>query len=124
MIRAIIAKIRGLLVWTILTASTIGPGTVAMCSKAGADFKTALLWCVLVASVVAWVLQEGAGRLTLLGGRSLGEAVRFMSPGGCAARVRQALAVFVVVGGFAYECNNFSGTMDAVRLVVPDPAAR
>ena len=31
---------------------------------------------------------------------------------------------FVVVGGFAYECNNFSGTMDAVRLVVPDPAGQ
>ena len=32
-----------------------------LCSKAGADFKTSLLWCVLVASVVAFVLQEGAG---------------------------------------------------------------
>ena len=29
-----------------------------------------------------------------------------------------------MVGGFAYECNNFSGTMDAVRLVVPDPAGQ
>ena len=61
MLRAILAKVKSLLVFTILTASTIGPGTVAMCSKAGADFKTALLWCVLVASVVAFVLQEGAG---------------------------------------------------------------
>ena len=57
----ILAKVKSLLVFTILTASTIGPGTVAMCSKAGADFKTSLLWCVLVASVVAFVLQEGAG---------------------------------------------------------------
>ena len=32
-----------------------------LCSKAGADFKTSLLWCVLVASVVAFVLQEGGG---------------------------------------------------------------
>ena len=61
MLRAILAKVKSLLVFTILTASTIGPGTVAMCSKAGADFKTSLLWCVLVASVVAFVLQEGAG---------------------------------------------------------------
>ena len=67
MLRALLAKVKSLLVFTILTASTIGPGTVAMCSKAGADFKTALLWCVLVASVVAFVLQEGAGRLTLVG---------------------------------------------------------
>ena len=28
--------LRDLLVWTVLTASTIGPGTVTMCSKAGA----------------------------------------------------------------------------------------
>ena len=76
MLRAILAKVKSLLVFTILTASTIGPGTVAMCSKAGADFKTALLWCVLVASVVAFVLQEGAGRLTLVGGAPPRRATR------------------------------------------------
>ena len=76
MIRAIIAKIRGLLVWTILTASTIGPGTVAMCSKAGSDFGNALLWCVVVASATAMVMQEASARLTIHADLTLGQALR------------------------------------------------
>ena len=50
----------GLLVWTVLTASTIGPGTVIVCSKAGSDFGLALLWTLLAASFVAFTLQEAA----------------------------------------------------------------
>ena len=34
--RDLVASVRSVLLWTVLTASTVGPGTVAMCSKAGA----------------------------------------------------------------------------------------
>ena len=77
---ALMSIIRDLLVWTVLTASTIGPGTVTMCSKAGADYGALLFWCVIVAAIVAWVMQEGTGRLTIASGLTLGEAVRALSP--------------------------------------------
>ena len=114
--------VRSLLVWTILTASTVGPGTVAMCAKAGADSKAKLLWCVLVAATVAWVLQENAARLTLVSGMSLGSCGRARMRHGSLAAMRALLAAFVVFGGLAYEANNFAGTMSAVKLVVHNDA--
>ena len=47
------ASLRALLVWTVLTASTIGPGTVTMCSKAGADYGATLVWAVLISAAIA-----------------------------------------------------------------------
>ena len=52
-----------LLRWSVLAASTIGPGTVIVCSKAGADYALTLLWALVLASFVAYALQEGAARL-------------------------------------------------------------
>ena len=72
-IRAAVAHLRSLLVYSVLTASTIGPGTVAMCAKSGSEYDTALLWCVLVAAAVAWVMQQGSARLTLVSERTLGQ---------------------------------------------------
>ena len=112
------SRLRGLLVWTVLTASTIGPGTVTMCSKAGADYGAQLLWAVCIAAAVAWIMQEGSGRLTLVSGRSLGDAVRHLTPSGVPRIGRHLFAAFCVVGNFAYECNNFAGTMAAVEIML------
>lgn len=103
---------RHLLTWTVLTASTIGPGTVAVCSKAGADHKGKLVWCVVIAACIAWTLQEGAGRLTIASGRTLGEYVLARSPKSRLKLLRYFFVAFVVIGNFAYECNNFAGTSE------------
>ncbi|KAH8048681.1 hypothetical protein JL720_15797 [Aureococcus anophagefferens] len=74
-----------LLRWSVLAASTIGPGTVIVCSKAGADYALTLLWALVLASFVAYALQEGAARLSLLGRTTLGRAMRTMWGGGADA---------------------------------------
>ena len=94
---------------------------VAMCSKAGADFGASLFWCVIVAAAVAWVMQEGTGRLTLVAGQTLGEAVRTLTPSGLPLLGRHLLAAFALVGNFAYECNNFAGTMAAIDILLHPP---
>lgn len=109
-------EIRSLLVWTVLTASTIGPGTIAMCSKAGADYKGVLIWCVLIAALIAWVMQEGTARLTIASGRSLGDYIREQTQTSRRLMLARCFfAAFVVVGNFAYECNNFAGTSASER---------
>ena len=65
---------------------------------------------VIIAGAIAWVMQEGSARLTLASGHSLGEAVRLKTTQGWAVVGRYAFACFVLVGNFAYECNNFAGT--------------
>ena len=123
--RAAGAHLRSLLVYSVLTASTIGPGTVAMCAKSGSEDDTALLWCVLVAAAVAWAMQEGSARLTLASDRTLGQCLRALTASRRSLRaVRHLLLAFIVVGSFAYTCNNFAGTMAAVDMVVGSAAAR
>ena len=117
------SHIKGLLVWTVLTASTIGPGTVMMCSMAGAEYQEKLFWCVLVAAMVAWIMQEGSGRLTILTGKSLGMAVRALTPrsSGWPYVCRHLLALFCAIGNMGYEMNNFAGTMAAVEIMLEPP---
>ncbi|KAH8067052.1 hypothetical protein JL720_12562 [Aureococcus anophagefferens] len=118
-----------LLRWSVLAASTIGPGTVIVCSKAGADYALTLLWALVLASFVAYALQEGAARLSLLGRTTLGRAMRTMwgggadaTPGGC-----YAVAAGVLLGNTAYQANNFVGAAEALyALGAPrsDPGVR
>ena len=119
-----------LLRWSVLAASTIGPGTVIVCSKAGADYALRLCWSLVLASFVAYSLQEGAARLSLVGRTTLGQAMRTMwgggggrgTPRGCAA-----VALGVLVGNTAYQANNFVGAAEAAyALGAPrdDPAVR
>jgi len=118
------ARTRNILKYCVLTASTIGPGSVAMCAKAGADYGHRLVWCVAVAVAVAWSLQDGAGRLTIEGKRSLGQAIRDLSPSGAKAVARHALTLFVLAGSVAYECNIFSGVASGVELLTDESAIR
>ena len=118
------ARARNALMWAVLTASTIGPGSVAMCARAGADYEAKLVWSVVVAALVAWVMQDGAGRLTIVSGRSLGRSIRLLTPHRPRAYMRRALALGLTVSSFAYECNIWAGTADAVRMLTPDEGLR
>lgn len=95
-----------------LAACTIGPGTVVVCSKAGAEYDTRLVWTLIVASFVAFVLQEASARLTLITGMSFGQAMCAHFGSGdywgsdrqrsvpCVAHVA---VVLVLVGNTAYQ---------------------
>ena len=55
----------GLLLWSIIPAAFIGPGTVTTCSKAGASFGLALVWALTFSIIATMVLQEAAARITI-----------------------------------------------------------
>lgn len=153
-----------LLHFSMLAASTIGPGTVVTCSKSGADFGLKLVWALVLASFVAYVLQEGSARLAIVSGFNLGQAMRAhlgpsspspsssssssSSPnsnpsnsssgggnGGIGRRRKRGddnavpmlcglVAVGVLVGNCAYECNNFVGATAALyALEAPSTVA-
>jgi Mn2+/Fe2+ NRAMP family transporter len=64
-----------LLKWAMLSATTIGPGTVVISAKAGAEYDLTLIWTLVVATFVAYVLTEGSARLTHLSGKTFGCAI-------------------------------------------------
>jgi manganese transport protein len=73
-----------LLTWSMLAACTVGPGTVITCARAGAEDDLVLIWCLVAASIVAYILQEESGRLTMVSGSSFGHALRVkFAPGNC-----------------------------------------
>ncbi len=97
---------------TLVTAAFIGPGTLTICTVAGADFGYSLLWVLLFAVIATIVLQEMSARLGLITQRGLGEAIKseITNP---TLRVASIFLVFaaIIIGNAAYEAGNISGAV-------------
>ena len=113
-------------------ACTVGPGTVVTCARAGAEFELNLTWALIFASILAYILQEGTARLTIMSGMSLGQCLRakyrhtwrLMNT----AWICWVVAASVWLGNTFYETNNFAGGIAAIMLVpglanTTDPSA-
>jgi len=111
-----------MLYWTMLAACTVGPGTVVTCARAGAEYDLSLIWALIFASILAYTLQEGTARLTIVSGKSLGQCLRVKYRHGAklydTAVICWLVAVFVFFGNTLYECNNWAGGIDAI-LAIP-----
>jgi Mn2+/Fe2+ NRAMP family transporter len=106
-----------------LAACTIGPGTVVVCSKAGAEFDLALIWTLVVASFVAYTLAESAARLAIVSGMSFGRAIRkrFGSNNSIPMVAYVALGG-VLVGNIFYEANCMVGGLAALYVIYQNVA--
>jgi manganese transport protein len=94
----------------LITAAFIGPGTVTLCTLAGVTSGYSLLWAMLIAVVICYVLQEMAARFGLVTGKGLSEALRteIAAPVPRATMLAIVLGA-IVVGNAAYEAGNISG---------------
>jgi len=114
-----VKRLLNLLFWSVIAAAFIGPGTVTTAARAGSDFGFVLAWALLFSTVACLVLQEASGRITVLTGKELGEAVRMRFASTPWARwVPAVLAAGVVLGCAAYEAGNLLGGVAGLRLVV------
>lgn len=110
------SPLRGVERWfgpgTLVAAAFLGPGTVTVCTLAGAEYGFALLWALLFSTLATIVLQEMAARLGWVTQDGLGAAIRAQSRPGL-----QRLAFFtlvlsaILVGNAAYEAGNISGAV-------------
>jgi Mn2+/Fe2+ NRAMP family transporter len=108
-----------LLFWSVIAAAFIGPGTVTTAARAGSDFGYALAWALAFSTVACLVLQEASGRVTVLTGQELGDAIRMrFLRSRWAGWVPRALAAGVVLGCAAYEAGNLLGGVAGLRLAV------
>ena len=74
--RGWVEGLKALLSWSMLAASTVGPGSVIVCADVGATHGLQLSWCVTLACCVSYTLQEAAARLCICSGLGLGAAMR------------------------------------------------
>jgi Mn2+/Fe2+ NRAMP family transporter len=118
-------RLLSVLLWSILAAAFIGPGTITTAASAGSRFGPALLWALTFSTVACVVLQEASARLTLASGSDLGQALRRRFAGGWrGAAVLLLVLGAIVVGCAAYQAGNILGGVAGAALAVdlPRPA--
>lgn len=103
---------------TLVTAAFIGPGTVTVCTLAGANSAYSLLWALAFSVFATIVLQEMAARLGFVTQDGLGAAIRKNTPEG----FLRILFFFIVIsailiGNAAYEAGNISGAVLGMNLI-------
>lgn len=114
------SKLAAILFWSVIAAAFIGPGTVTTAASAGAGFGYSLLWALVFSTLACLVLQEASGRLTVVSGRNLGEALRDRYPAGVSGMMVLLLVLgAVVLGCAAYEAGNILGGVAGASLALP-----
>jgi Mn2+/Fe2+ NRAMP family transporter len=117
------------LLWSVIAAAFLGPGTVTTAASAGAAHGLVLLWALVFSTVATLVLQEASARLAVVSGDDLARALRRRAAGGGrgGVGVRGALVLLLVVGAVvvgcaAYEAGNILGGVAGLALAAPLPA--
>ena len=112
-------RLLNILVWSVIAAAFIGPGTITTAARAGSDFRFALAWALLFSVIACLVLQEASGRITVLTGKELGGAIRGrFADSRWGAAVPVLAAAGIILGCAAYEAGNLLGGVAGMRLLV------
>jgi manganese transport protein len=110
-------RILQILIWSIIPAAFIGPGTVTTAASAGAKHGYTLLWALAFSTLATVVLQEASARVTVTSGRNLGEAIRDRFGGGARGVLVLGLVLgAIVLGNAAFEAGNVLGASAGASL--------
>jgi len=102
----------------LVAAAFIGPGTVATCSMAGAQFGYALIFALVFATVTTIILQQMTGRLSLGSKYDLGQALREFPQSPLTKGIFAFLTLSSITFGCAvYEAGNIIGGSLGLEMV-------
>lgn len=94
----------------LVAAAFIGPGTITVCTLAGANFGFSLIWAMVLSIVATLILQEISGRIGLVTGSDLSTLLRTQTGKPVLKFLSMTLVlVAIVAGNAAYESGNISG---------------
>lgn len=100
-----------------MAAAFIGPGTITMCSIAGAQFKYTLIWALLVSILLTMFIQLTAIRIGLITKNTLSNLIkdRFQN---VLLKYTSILLIIsaIFIGNSAYEAGNISGAVMGFEL--------
>lgn len=113
-------KLSSVILWSIISAAFIGPGTVTTAASAGSQFQLQLLWAVTFATVACIALQEVSARITISSGFSLGQALDKKFGHQKGFWVKWLVGGSVVLGCAAYEAGNILGGTSGLVLLFGD----
>lgn len=100
--------------WLVIAAAFIGPGTVTTAASAGANYQLQLLWALLFSTLACIVVQEAAARITIVSGKSLGQAIKARFT---ISSFVWLIGISIFLGCLAYEAGNILGAISGLALL-------
>lgn len=105
------------ILWSVISAAFIGPGTVTTAVSAGTQYGLQLLWAVVLATLGCIALQEISARITIASGLTLGESLVKKFGARKGVFLQWLIGGSVVLGCAAYEAGNILGAMSGLQLI-------
>jgi len=94
----------------LVAAAFVGPGTITMCTLAGARFGHALIWAIILSIFATIILQEMAGRIGVVTQNGLVDVIKEeLKIGWIKKLVILIVLGAILVGNAAYEAGNIGG---------------
>jgi manganese transport protein len=111
------STLSSVILWSVISAAFIGPGTVTTSVSAGANYGLSLLWAVTFATFGCIALQEISARITIASGLTFGESLlkKFGPRNGRA--LQWVVGGSVIFGCAAYEAGNILGAVAGLNLL-------
>ena len=104
-----------------MAAAFIGPGTITMCSIAGAQFKYGLIWALIVSILLTMFIQLMAIRIGLTTKNTLSNLIKDQFQNGLLKYTSILLIISAIfIGNSAYEAGNISGAVMGFELLFGD----
>ena len=104
-----------------MAAAFIGPGTITMCSIAGAQFKYGLIWTLIVSILLTMFIQLTAIRIGLTTKNTLSNLIKDQFQNGLLKYTSILLIISAIfIGNSAYEAGNISGAVMGFELLFGD----
>ena len=103
----------------LIAAAFIGPGTVTLCTIAGASFGYSLIWAILLSIFSTIVLQEMSLRIGLITKMNLAEVIRINIKSKFINRLFLLLIICsILIGNAAYEAGNITGASLGISAIL------
>jgi manganese transport protein len=111
------STLSGVILYSVISAAFIGPGTITVALSAGATHQLQLLWAVSLGTIGCLVLQEVSARIVISSGLNLGQASQQCFGNSWGKVLMIVVGVTVMLGCAAYEAGNILGAVSGLNLL-------
>ena len=103
----------------LIAAAFIGPGSVTLCTIAGASFGYSLIWAIVLSIFSTIVLQEMSLRIGLITKMNLAEVIRVNIKSKFINKLFIVLVICsILIGNAAYEAGNITGASLGISAII------
>jgi Mn2+/Fe2+ NRAMP family transporter len=111
------STLSGVILYSVISAAFIGPGTITTAVSAGATHQLRLLWAVTLGTLGCLVLQEVSARIVISSGLNLGQATQKCLGNKLGSSLMMVVGSIVIMGCAAYEAGNILGAVAGLNLI-------